>query len=82
MLLQDLDEKVKKVKVIRGGQKKIVRKSDREGYGVDPKTGKEKKISAQQKLKMSKSQKKASIKRKSKSKASEIKRKKSMKRRT
>ena len=82
MNILELDEKVKKVKVIRGGQKKVVKKSDREGFGIDPHTGKEKKISAQDKLKMSKSQKKASIKRSSKNSASSLKRKKSLNKRT
>ena len=78
--LQAMLEKIVRVKVIRGGKKKILKKSDRKGYTT--KDGKEVKITAQQHLKMSKSQKKASIKRKSSKALTNIKRKKSLKKRT
>lgn len=80
MKILELDEKLVRKKVIRDGKKKILKKSDRDGFTI--KDGKETKISAQDRLKMSKSQKKAAIKRKSKKATTSIKRKKSIKKRT
>lgn len=77
-----ITERVRKVKVVRGGMIKKVKRSTRKGYVVDPKTGKEKKRTSADKIRLSKIQKKASRKRRSKKGISNIKRKKSLRRRT
>ena len=80
MLFVELEEKMVKRKVIRDGKKIIKKTSDKEGYTI--KDGKEKKIPAQQRLKMSKAQKRGAMKRKKSKNIANIKRKKSMERRT
>lgn len=77
--LNKLVERIVRKKVVRGGKKKILKKSNREGFTVDKETGREVKMSAQERLKLSKSQKKAAIKRKSGKGVANIKRKKSVK---
>ena len=78
MELLELIEKILRKKVVRNGQIKKVRKSSRQGYIVDPSTGKEKKRTSADKVKLSKIQKKASIKRKSSKSTTNVKRKKSL----
>lgn len=83
MTLKDtisLVEKMVRKKVVRDGTKKVLKKSDRDGYKIVD--GKEVKISTQERLKMSKAQKKGAIKRKAQKSISNIKRQKSMKKRT
>ena len=77
-----MTERVKKIKAVRGGRIKKIRKSTRKGFVIDRKTGKEKKRTSADKIRLSKIQKKAARKRKSKKGVSNIKRKKSMRLRT
>ena len=74
---EDLDESIKKVKVVRNGKKITVKKSTKDGYKI--KDGKEVKMSSSEKKNRKKAQKKASKKRKTKSASSARKRAKSMK---
>jgi len=80
MKFMELEEKIVKMKVIRDGKKKIIKKTDQVGYKMV--NGKSVKMSAIEKLNRSKSQRKASIKRKAKTNVSNLKRKKSIKKRT
>ena len=78
MYLKDLIEKVIKKRVIRDGQRKLVKTSDKPGFKIDSK-GKEVKISSQEKITRSHSQRKGAIKRKSSQTVATLKRKKSNK---
>ena len=63
---EEYDEAVKRKKVVRKG--KVIKKkiSTKKGYKLDPKTGREVKISPEEMRKRKKGAKKAAIKRKSK----------------
>lgn len=76
-----INEKLIRKKVVRAGVKKILKKSDREGFKYNPHTGKEEKIASVDRIKNSKIQKRASIKRKAKKVSASAKRKISMKKR-
>lgn len=79
-LIELISEKVVRKKVVRDGTKKILKKSDRDGFKIVD--GKEVKMASQERLKKSKAQKKAAIKRKATKSTASIKRKKSNKKRT
>lgn len=75
-----LVERIIRKKVVRGGEIKRVKKSNRPGYVI--KDGKEVKRTSSDALKLTKTQKRASIKRKAKSSMADTKRDKSLRRRT
>ena len=72
-------ETIKKVKVVRDGKKKIIKKTDRDGYKIVD--GKEIKMSPKELKNRSKSAKKGAKKAKTKSSHANMQRKKSMKKR-
>lgn len=79
-----VNERLKKVKVIRKGKKQIKWKSDREGYKIvrDGNRAKEVKMTPQERMKRSKQQKRGARKRKRTSKTAVRNRARSLKRRT
>lgn len=82
MEIVELIERIVRKKVVRNGEIKRIKKSNREGYVVDPHTGKEVKRTAADALKLKKTQKRASIKRRAKESRMDMKKRKSLKRRT
>lgn len=76
-----LVERIVRRKVVRNGEIKRIKKSNRPGYYIDS-DGKEKKRTSADALKLTKTQKRASIKRKAKSSMADTKRDKSLRRRT
>lgn len=76
-----LVERIVRRKVVRNGEIKRIKKSNRENYYIDA-NGKEVKRTSADALKLTKIQKRASIKRKAKSSKAETKRDKSLRRRT
>lgn len=72
----EIDETIKRIKVVRDGQRKVIFQTDKEGYKVVVTDGKPKevKVSPQEKIARERSQKKGAIKRKSVSKQAQRKR--------
>lgn len=79
--LSYLVERIVRKRVVRNGEIKRIKKSNRPGYYIDS-DGKEKKRTSADALKLTKTQKRASIKRKAKASRAETKRDKSLRRRT
>ncbi len=80
MHIRELAERVKKVKVVRGGKVQKVNRSTRDGFKV--KDGKEVKQTSQEKIKLKKAQKKGALKRKSTKAIANLRRQKSIKKRS